>query len=178
MVGESWTDQVLSTHPASRECATHKDAFLTPGESRRPPPLDLRSALFLDVDGTLLEIALRPELVHVPRQLPVLIARLSEQRQGALALISGRPLAELDRLFRPWRGAAAGVHGSERRRADGTLDHRADREAAAALDQIRPRLAAFASAQGRLVLEDKQSALALHYRAAPECVEEVLAFAE
>jgi len=105
MVGESRTDQVLSTHPASGECAMHKDAFLTPGESRRPPPLDLRSALFLDVDGTLLEIASRPELVHVPCELPVLIARLSGQRQGALALISGRPLAELDRLFGSWCGA-------------------------------------------------------------------------
>src|SRR5215469_13152272 len=178
MVGESRTDQVLSTHPASGECAMHKDAFLTPGESRRPPPLDLRSALFLDVDGTLLEIALRPELVHVPRELPALIARLSEQRQGALALISGRPLAELDRLFQPWRGAAAGVHGVERRRADGTLDRIRDRGSEAALNRIRVKLAALAGGESSLIVEDKGATLALHYRAVPDREPEIRAYAE
>jgi trehalose 6-phosphate phosphatase len=178
MVGESWTDQMLSTHPASRECAAHKDAFLTPGESRRPPPLDLRSALFLDVDGTLLEIASRPELVHVPRKLPVLIARLSEQRQGALALVSGRPLAQLDHLFRPWRGAAAGVHGIERRRADGTLDRVHDSAGASALDRIRPKLAALAAGGSGLIVEDKGATLALHYRAVPGREPEIRASAE
>jgi trehalose 6-phosphate phosphatase len=178
MVGESWTDQVLSRHPASGECATHKDAFLTPGESRRPPPLDLRSALFLDVDGTLLEIALRPELVHVPRELPVLIARLSEQRQGALALVSGRPLAQLDRLFRPWRGAAAGMHGVERRRADGTLDRIRDSAGESALDRMRPKLAALAAGGSGLIVEDKGATLALHYRAVPGREPEIRVSAE
>jgi len=156
----------------------HKDAFLTPGESRPPPPLDLQSALFLDVDGTLLKIASRPELVHVPRELPALIARLSEQRQGALALISGRPLAELDRLFRPWRGAAAGVHGVERRRADGTLDRIDDSASEAALDSIRPRLTAFAAGGSGLIVEDKGATLALHYRGVPDRAPEVRAYAE
>ena len=178
MVGESWTDQVLSTHPASAECATHKDAFLTPDESRRPPPLALRSALFLDVDGTLLEIASRPELVHVPRELPALIARLSEQRQGALALISGRPLAQLDRLFKPWRGGAAGVHGVERRRADGTLDRVHDSAGESALDRIRPKLAALAAGGSGLIVEDKGATLALHYRAVPDREPEIRASAE
>src|SRR3954466_15301122 len=81
----------------------------------RPPPLDPASALFLDVDGTLLEIAPRPELVRVPPGLPGLLERLARQREGALAPISGRPLADLDGLFQPWRGAAAGLHGAERR---------------------------------------------------------------
>src|SRR5947209_7221291 len=110
----------------------------------RPRPLDRDSALFLDVDGTLLEIAPRPELVRVPPALPGLLGRLEGQRDGALALISGRPLADLDRLFQPWRGAAAGLHGAERRRADGSLvessDSPADRDAAAALDRLRPAL--------------------------------------
>lgn len=156
----------------------HKDAFLTPGESRRPPPLDLRSALFLDVDGTLLEIASRPELVHVPCELPVLIARLSGQRQGALALISGRPLAELDRLFGSWCGAAAGVHGVDRRRADGTLDRIHDRASEAALDRIRPKLAALAAGGSGLIIEDKGATLALHYRAVPGREPEIRASAE
>jgi trehalose 6-phosphate phosphatase len=155
----------------------HKDASLTPSESRPPPPLGSQSALFLDVDGTLLEIASRPELVHVPPQLPALIARLSEQRQGALALISGRPLIELDRLFQPWCGAAAGLHGIERRRADGMLDRIFDNASEAALGQIRPKLAALAGGESGLIVEDKGATLALHYRAVPDREPEIRAFA-
>ena len=132
------------------------------------PPLDALSALFLDVDGTLLEIAPRPELVQVPDGLPTLIIRLSAEREGALALISGRPLAQLDQLFRPWRGAAAGLHGLERRRADGILDCTVDCDSASALDRLRPKLAALAAEGPGLTLEDKGGTLALHYRAAPQ----------
>src|SRR4051812_33700946 len=125
----------------------------------RPPPLDPASALFLDVDGTLLDIAPRPELVHVPPGLPGLLGRLARQRDGALALISGRPLAELDRLFQPWRGPAAGLRGAERRRADGSLmesrDSPADRDAAAALDRLRPAVAECERRWPGAWLEDK-----------------------
>jgi trehalose 6-phosphate phosphatase len=134
--------------------------------------------MFLDVDGTLLEIAPRPELVRVPPGLPRLVARLANERQGALALISGRPLAQLDQLFHPWHGAAAGLHGIERRRADGTLDSILDNASAAALGVIRPKLAALASDGSGLVLEDKGATLALHYRAAPARAAEILARAE
>lgn len=180
MVEESRTDQELSGNPASRECAAHKDASLTPaGESPpRPPMLDRQSALFLDVDGTLLEIAPRPELVHVPEGLPALICRLADQRQGAVALVSGRPLGQLDRLFEPWRGAAAGLHGIQRRRADGTVDCILDSASRAAFDKIRPQLAALAGAGSGLMLEDKGGTLALHYRAVPEREAEIRAHAE
>lgn len=143
-----------------------------------PPKLDRRAALFLDVDGTLLELADRSDLVQLPPELPALLGDLAARRGGALALISGRPLAELDRLFEPWCGAAAGVHGVERRRVDGTFAHHTDVAAAVAIDRIRPRLTAFACARSGLLLEDKHSALALHYRAAPECAAEVRALAE
>ena len=110
-----------------------------------PPPLDPDAALFLDVDGTLLEIAPRPELVYVPPTLPMLLDSLAAERDGALALVSGRRLADIDRLFAPWQGAAAGVHGAERRRIDGSLvvhhDSPADDAAAAALNRLRPVLA-------------------------------------
>lgn len=153
----------------------HKDASLTIAESPAPPPLDPRSALFLDVDGTLLEIAPCPELVRVPDGLPALITRLSAGREGALALISGRSLAQLDQLFQPWQGAAAGLHGLERRRADGILDCVVDCESAAALDRLRPRLAALAADGTGLMLEDKIGTLALHYRAAPQREPEIRA---
>jgi trehalose 6-phosphate phosphatase len=145
----------------------HKDASLTTAESLAPP-LDPLSALFLDVDGTLLEIAPRPGLVQVPKGLPTLIVRLSAEREGALALISGRPLAQLDQLFQPWQGAAAGLHGLERRRADGILDCVVDGASAAAIDSLRPKLAALATDGTGLTLEDKGGTLALHYRAAPQ----------
>jgi trehalose 6-phosphate phosphatase len=161
------------------KCATHKDVFLTASESRGSPPrFDLQSAVFLDVDGTLLDIAPRPELVRVPSELPALIARVAKERQGALALISGRPLTQLDRLFQPWTGAAAGLHGVERRRADGTLDCILDEGSSAALNRIRPKLAALASDGSGLFLEDKAGTLALHYRAVPEREAEIRAYAE
>src|SRR5215203_3528894 len=137
-----------------------------------PPALDPEAALFLDMDGTLLEIAPRPELVRVPQPLPVLLHRLAQQRSGALAVVSGRRIADIDRLLRPWQGAAAGMHGAERRRADGTLlasgDSPADREAAAALDRLRPALRQFARGAPGVLLEDKGRTVALHYREAPQ----------
>ncbi len=155
----------------------HKDASLTTAESL-VPPLDPLWALFLDVDGTLLEIAPRPDLVRVPEGLPSLMIRLSAQRDGALALISGRPLAQLDRLFQPWQGAAAGLHGLERRRADGILDCLVDGDSAAALDRLRPKLAALTADGTGLILEDKGGTLALHYRAAPQRAPEIRAVVE
>ena len=137
----------------------------------RPPPLDRQSALVLDVDGTLLEIALRPELVRVPAELPKLLDGLAQQRGGALALVSGRRIDEVDWLLRPWRGPAAGLHGAERRRADASDvpgGSPADRAAAAALDRSRPALRQFALHSPGVRLEDKGMALALHYREAPD----------
>ena len=137
-----------------------------------PPPLDRSSALFLDIDGTLLEIAPRPELVRVPARLPRLLEALARQHEGALALISGRTLAELDRLFQPWHGAAAGMHGAERRRADGSRveagESPADRTAAAALARLRPQLGELAQRWPGTWIEDKGWTLALHYRAIAE----------
>jgi trehalose 6-phosphate phosphatase len=147
-----------------------------------PPPLDRQSALFIDLDGTLLEIAPRPELVRVAPELPLLLERLAAERDGALALISGRRIAELDRLLRPWRGAAAGLHGAERRRPDGSCvagDGGPDAAAAsAALDRLRPRLGEMAGRSPGVWLEDKGRTLALHYRAAPDKAGEIRAFVE
>ena len=70
-------------------------------------------ALFLDVDGTLLDIAPRPDAVAVPHGLVDRLAAAEQRLAGALALVSGRPIAELDRLFAPLRLRASGVHGSE-----------------------------------------------------------------
>src|SRR3954449_13529455 len=106
------------------------------------PPLDPRNALFIDLDGTLLEIAPRPELVRVPDRLAALLTRLAEQCGGALAVISGRRIDDFDRYLVPWRGAAAGGHGGERRdnagRMTATGDSPEGRRAASALERLRP----------------------------------------
>jgi trehalose 6-phosphate phosphatase len=132
------------------------------------PPLprgEDRWALFLDVDGTLVPIAETPDAVRVGPGVPALLRRLQAGCQGALALVSGRALAQLDALFAPLMLPAAALHGQERRRADGAV--RSLPVPQAALSAMRLALAAYAAARPGLVLEDKGSSLALHYRLAP-----------
>lgn len=121
-------------------------------------------ALFLDVDGTLLELAATPDAVLLNAQLPDILHRLEVALGGALALISGRTVEDLDRIFDPLRLPAAGQHGLERRDAGGRL-HTSD--LAHVLDDIRPELKDFAERHDGTLLEDKGTALALHYRMAP-----------
>ena len=130
-----------------------------------PEPTD-DWALFLDVDGTLLEIADRPDAVRVDRCLLSILSALGDRFGGALALVSGRSLDVLDRLFAPLRLTAAGLHGLERRDRSGRV-HRA-RFDALGIAEARAALSAFAAADRRLVIEDKGASVALHYRAAPE----------
>ncbi len=129
------------------------------------PGLDARTALFLDVDGTLVALAEHPDAVHVDAQLLALLERLREAMGGALALVSGRSLEALDRLFAPQRFAAAGQHGAERRAADGSLHRHAP--LAPRLHEAAARLRALAAANPGLLLEEKGSSLAVHYRHAP-----------
>jgi trehalose 6-phosphate phosphatase len=125
-----------------------------------------RWAVFLDVDGTLVAIAATPEQARPDPALLPLLQQLTRANDGALALVSGRSLASIDRLFTPLRPAAAGLHGWERRRADGGL---VARDApTAALTRLRPRLDAYAAARPGVLLEDKGPGVALHYRLAPE----------
>jgi trehalose 6-phosphate phosphatase len=76
------------------------------------------AALFLDFDGTLIEIAPDPDRVVVPPALPRLLAALTARQAGALALVSGRAIADLDRFLAPLQPLAAGLHGLERRLPD------------------------------------------------------------
>src|SRR5258707_1441639 len=79
-------------------------------------PVDLRPrqiGLFLDVDGTLLDLASRPEAVEVPSDLCDTLAGAERRLDGALALVSGRPIEHLDRLFAPLRFRASGIHGAQ-----------------------------------------------------------------
>ena len=128
--------------------------------------------LFLDVDGTLLDIAPTPDAVRVDPSLPGLLRAAHDALEGAVALISGRSLEQLDGLFAPARWTAAGQHGLERRDAAGRV-HRAHLGDSAALDEARRAMAAAAVAASGAVLEDKGFALALHYRLAPQFEQEL-----
>lgn len=131
------------------------------------PPLTAHCAIFLDIDGTLLEFAERPDAVRIDEAMRRLLAALQRGSGGALALISGRSVRDIDRLFAPLALPAAGSHGVERRDAAGHL-HRHE-FAAEALRRAAARIGELAARHAGLLFEDKGSNLALHYRLAPEC---------
>lgn len=123
-------------------------------------------ALFLDVDGTLLEIAASPRAVSVSDDLRERLRSLSGAGGGAVALVSGRAVADLDALFAPLTLPSAGLHGFERRGASGAY-HRRPLPSGAALEAARGAMLDLAGRHAGLHVEDKRFALALHYRAAP-----------
>jgi trehalose 6-phosphate phosphatase len=123
-------------------------------------------ALFLDVDGTLLEIAATPQAVSVPDDLRERLRALFVASGGAVALVSGRAISDLDALFAPLTLPAAGLHGFEHRGASGAYRRR-PAPAAAALESARAAMLHLARPHPGLMVEDKRFALALHYRDAP-----------
>jgi trehalose 6-phosphate phosphatase len=129
-----------------------------------PPGLDRNHALFLDFDGTLVDIAAKPGLVRVSSEVPRLLCAWSELLGGAVAILSGRPVDELARFLTPFAGALVGQHGLERRGAGGGA---AGWSAAPALSRIRGILADFAAQHAGVALEDKGATLSLHFREAP-----------
>jgi len=130
------------------------------------PELADRWALFLDVDGTLVEIAEHPLAVRVEPALIEVLARLQRLLRGAVALVSGRCVLDLDRLFAPLHLTIAGQHGAEIRHASGEMT--LERPALAAGKFARVALAALAAQHPGLYFEDKGAALAVHFRRAPQ----------
>ena len=127
--------------------------------------LDLTGiALLLDVDGTLIDIAPTPDAVEVPHGLGDALARLLDRAGGALALVSGRPIAELDRLFAPLTLPAVGGHGAEMRLHDRETIQRAE----FLPDAMRRQLSEARAFDPGIVCEDKgySFTLALSQRAA------------
>jgi trehalose 6-phosphate phosphatase len=129
------------------------------------PPLQRDWAFFLDIDGTLLDIAPTPKSVHTAKADCKLVAALYDKADGALALVSGRSLAMIDELFAPLRLPAAGQHGVERRDARGRV-HR-PRVSSDVLGRAAETIRAFAERHSGLVFENKGYSMALHYRLAP-----------
>jgi trehalose 6-phosphate phosphatase len=123
-------------------------------------------AIMLDVDGTLLDIAPRPQEVFVPKNLRETLQRLRRQLGGAVAFVSGRPLEDIDRIFAPLKLPAVGGHGAEIRLAG---DGHVKRHTRVNLDPaLKMQFYEVAKLGPGIIVEDKDYSIALHYRLAPQ----------
>jgi trehalose 6-phosphate phosphatase len=167
-------DQNLAELPMTQDMSPEDDEApdAVPVPSSLVPHLS-ETAVLLDVDGTLLELAPTPREVWVPPGLAKTLHRLHKRTNGALALVSGRSLNDIDLIFAPDQFPAVGGHGAEMR-------IEADSEAVAAhappMDkELKRRLAAIARLSPGILLEDKGYSLALHYRLAPHAEKAIYA---
>jgi trehalose 6-phosphate phosphatase len=142
-----------------------------------PPPLSrlAPAALFLDFDGTLVELASSPGAIAVPGGLAPLLDRLSERLGGRLAIVSGRAIDDLKGHLGGCAAVLSGSHGAELRYADG---RRIPVSAPPGLAEARESVRRFAAGAAGLLVEDKPAGVALHYRLAPERGGEVDSFLE
>src|SRR3982075_1665687 len=159
-------DQNLAELPMTQDMSPEDDEApdAVPVPSSLVPHLS-ETAVLLDVDGTLLELAPTPREVWVPPGLAKTLNRLHRRTNGALALVSGRSLNDIDLIFAPDQFPGVGGHGAEMRvsaDSDSAAPH------APPLDkELKRRLAAIARLSPGILLEDKGYSLALHYRLAP-----------
>jgi trehalose 6-phosphate phosphatase len=160
------------------QTATPIEAYPDRADAPKPAPGGCLAghALYLDIDGTILDLAPTPEAVEVPVWMVPLLQRLSSRLDGAVAFVSGRTILAIDQLFRPLILAAVGVHGGEIRTPDGRImvDEQLTAELQAAEPLLREAIARIRGVQ----LENKRSVIALHYRNVPERGREVLKVAE
>jgi trehalose 6-phosphate phosphatase len=131
-----------------------------------------RTAIFLDIDGTLLDIAPTPLDVKVSDELRATLASLFTTFGGAVAFVSGRPIAEMDRLFHPLRLPAVGGHGAEIRLSPGSEPRRSN--IVTLDDELRTAFARIGRIGEGVIVEDKGYSLAIHYRLAPQFGGEIM----
>lgn len=143
-----------------------------------PSPPELRTtareALFLDFDGTLVEIAPEPDAIQIAPALPALLAALDKRLEGRLAIVSGRSLADLDRYLGAIDIAMAGSHGGEFRSADGKVSEYLVPPVPPVAEEEMRR---FAAGYEGLLVEIKPLGIAMHYRQAPDARDQVVSFA-
>jgi trehalose 6-phosphate phosphatase len=144
----------MATQPIANDAATDIFANLDPKSI----------ALLLDVDGTIIDIGPAPHEVHVSEALCVSLKSLLAATGGALALVSGRPIADLDRLFAPLKLPSIGGHGAETRVDGGKIQQTAK----PLPDGFRQWLAGAAQPGSGILAEDKGYSFALHFRGAPQ----------
>lgn len=140
------------------------------GTTNPPGIAPATDALYLDFDGTLVEIAPRPDAVRVPEPLPALLERLLHDTCGAVALVSGRTLADLEHFLPDFSGALIGSHGAEMRGAEGLPPPEG-------LGDLQDEVRGIA-ADSRLLAEIKARGAALHFRECPDLEDAARAAAE
>jgi len=141
------------------------------------PPLGPEGdlALFLDMDGVLAALAPTPEAVVADVRRTAVLKALDEALGGRVAIISGRTISEIDRISGMAGLSASGIHGLERRRRDGSVDHRdASPRVAEAVDAFHK----FAGSHPGTIVEDKGGSAGLHYRQAPGATSAAIALAQ
>src|SRR3954454_3125694 len=166
-------DQTVAEMPMDKLLPKDEEVLETVPVPRSLVPHLSETALLLDIDGTLLDLMPTPREVWVPPGLAETLHRLHRRTNGALALVSGRSLNDIDLIFAPDQFPAVGGHGAEMR-------IEADSEAVSAhappMDkELKRRLAAIARLSPGILLEDKGYSLALHYRLAPHAEKAIYA---
>lgn len=129
-----------------------------------------RLAIFTDFDGTLVDIADTPDGIDVPLSLPQALQRAADELDSAFAVLTGREIGDIDKYLSPLVLPVAGAHGTQRRRADGTVEM-ADDASVLAAEQIARDLEPLVMANPGLLIEAKDGTVALHFRQAPELEE-------
>jgi trehalose 6-phosphate phosphatase len=167
-------DRDLAEMPMKEDMPPDEEAALeTVPVPRSLVPHLSESAILLDIDGTLLDLAPTPREVWVPPGLAKTLNRLHERTSGALALVSGRSLNDIDLIFAPEQFPGVGGHGAEMRVS---IDSESVASHAPPLDkELKRRLAAIAKLSPGILLEDKGYSLALHYRLAPHAEKAIYA---
>ncbi|MGH6735868.1 MAG: trehalose-phosphatase [Methyloceanibacter sp.] len=136
---------------------------------RSLPPIPANPAFFIDFDGTLVQIAARPDLVDVEPVVRHVLESLDDRFGGAVAVVTGRPLDVVDGFLPPLKLSVAAEHGSVRRDAKGRVH--VDQRGLGAVKRAAARLEPLVEANPGLLLEPKLTSVALHYRQRPELAE-------
>src|SRR6476619_146156 len=166
-------NQGLARMPLEEDIADDEGAPETVPVPRSLIPHLSETAIMLDIDGTLLDLMPTPREVWVPPGLVKTLNRLMVRTNGALALVSGRSLNDIDLIFAPDQFPAVGGHGAEMRVDP---DSEAVATHAPPMDkELKRRLAAIARLSPGILLEDKGYSLALHYRLAPHAEKAIYA---
>jgi trehalose 6-phosphate phosphatase len=173
LVNQELIDQDLADVPSQDDMPSEQTSSGTGPASRALLPALDQTALLLDIDGTLLDLAPTPREVWVPPGLADTLSRLLLRTNGALALVSGRSLNDIDLIFAPELFPAVGGHGAEMRLS---TESEAVATHAPPMDkELKRRLAAIAKLSPGILLEDKGYSLALHYRLAPHAEKAIYA---
>ena len=146
-----------------------------PHRRTKPPPAESSWAFFLDFDGTLVDIAPTPSAIRVDPGLVPILTDAQRVTGGAIMVVTGRPLEEIDGFLAPLRLPAAAQHGAERRFADGRTESLAGDPA---LVSAAARIRAYCDSRPGTLMEEKGASVTLHYRGAPAVADEASAVME